>query len=188
MPRAGWDGGRGPPVGLSPLLSSGHRNAQDTQGWVRRPPPARQPACPAPRPQPTARLENGPEFRAAPKPGTPPNEEVPTFRYQPMKCAGTKPSSLSCGAQRQASRSVHHRELGRGPAAARGIPACGRHGPWYPHPIQSRVTRVPEASMPGAAPSFPRGRWWGPHVMRPAVPLRAPTQTLWKGSVLLSAS
>lgn len=180
--------GAGGPPWVSPLCSPAATATPRTCKVGSGTPPARQPACPAPRPQPTARLENGPEFRAAPKPGTPPNEEVPTFRYQPMKCAGTKPSSLSCGAQRQASRSVHHRELGRGPAAARGIPACGRHGPWYPHPIQSRVTRVPEASMPGAAPSFPRGRWWGPHVMRPAVPLRAPTQTLWKGSVLLSAS
>lgn len=31
------------------------------------------------------------------KPGVLSNKEEPTFKYQPMKCAGTKPSSLSCG-------------------------------------------------------------------------------------------
>ena len=60
-------------------------------------PQAQQPAYPALWAPPTAQLENHPELRVGLKPGVLSNKEVPTFKYQPMKCAGTKPSSLSCG-------------------------------------------------------------------------------------------
>lgn len=82
-------------------------------------------------PAPTA--GKGPEPRAGSRPGVPP-EEAPTFRYQPIKCAGTKPSSLSCGGRGQASGSAAHREPGGDPDAARGHPHRRYLAPGSPTP------------------------------------------------------
>lgn len=134
------------------LLCSLLATAMPRTHEVRLGPQAQQPAHPALWVLLTSWLENSPELRVGLKPGDLSNKEVPTFKYQPMKCAGTKPSSLSCGADAGLELGPPVR-AGRGPCQHQRAPShVSRSAPGPPpHPV-CRMTQVPETPTTGAAP------------------------------------
>lgn len=117
-------GGRGPAASTCPRCPREHPGP-----WPLGPCP---PHSDGARRQPVA--GEWPQRQMAGNPGThcyrsphawKPSAHPPTFRYQPRKCAGTKPSSLSCGRQDTQVQVVWgaHLPLGQPPPSSRAPPA-----------------------------------------------------------------